>query len=306
MTKFCYQNTSRIRRSVKSFTLIELLIVIAIIAILAALLLPALSQAKYQAKVIMCSGNLRQISAGILGYASDSNDYYPSIGLYDNNAPGMLGRRNTYVFDGGPKNVAPQDNYLSLLDPLFSSRSNPPLRPAMAMFTCPLASGVPNLCTNWAVSSEWNYSLYTDTSGYGMIANQNANTEPTKSSEQIKMMRRVGDTNTIKFDTTSGTTSPRKSHLLVSDRCQRSLNPTGVNFGFNRSLYSNHFRPGMRTVKSGIGWIGLIGADGNYAMDDGSVSRFKLSHPYNIWLYYNGFATTTSGEDNYIPRELLK
>jgi len=57
-----------------AFTLVELLVVVAIIAVLASLLLPAIAQARSQANSTACLSGLRQVGLAFFGYALDNED----------------------------------------------------------------------------------------------------------------------------------------------------------------------------------------------------------------------------------------
>lgn len=66
------------RKKKKGFTLIELMIVIAIIAILAAILVPNFLRARNQGNVTACKSNLKNLATSMEMYATDNSGAYPT------------------------------------------------------------------------------------------------------------------------------------------------------------------------------------------------------------------------------------
>lgn len=139
-----------------AFSLVELLVVIAVVAILAALLLPALSRSRETAKEARCTNNLKQIYAGFLLYQSDNDGRFPGgfrwihqQEWYNANFAGGK--------DGWDTNIPP-----AKLRPLF------PYLGASDVFGCPADVGIdvinrdgvifsPSCFATWGLSYHYNF-----------------------------------------------------------------------------------------------------------------------------------------------------
>ncbi|MBE6370687.1 MAG: prepilin-type N-terminal cleavage/methylation domain-containing protein [Lentisphaerae bacterium] len=127
------------------FTLIELLIVIAIIAILAGMLLPALQKAREQGRCIRCTGNFNQLGKAVTLYIDDNNGfvlaywdtYNPATNKYEN-----VNNKSNAWFAGNKNRLAP---YLHVWNDVpiggwFRAKNNN--RPAGASaISCPSRNG---------------------------------------------------------------------------------------------------------------------------------------------------------------------
>ena len=116
----------RITGLARRFTLIELLVVIAIIAILAAMLLPALSQAREKARQSSCMNNAKQLMLGVLMYADDNNESL---------VPGSV----CYAYGG---------SWINFVYPYVNSRET---------FACP---SQPENEHSWNLGYAWNYQEF--------------------------------------------------------------------------------------------------------------------------------------------------
>jgi prepilin-type N-terminal cleavage/methylation domain-containing protein/prepilin-type processing-associated H-X9-DG protein len=133
-----------------AFTLIEMLIVMAIIAILAGLLLPALTGAREQSRRKSCGNNLSQIGKACISYQEPNGDFFPAflqatIGGQENTAVPTAGQGADGTFQPMPS--------LACLYPTYC--------PEVKIFGCPSTTDAPQIAFQYYTSSTNVSSLHT-------------------------------------------------------------------------------------------------------------------------------------------------
>lgn len=135
------------------FTLVELLVVMAIIVILTSLLLPALARAKEESRRAFCDNNLRQWGTAFTMYADDSSQFFPAAKI-TNGTPGDAGFNEDAVqwsdllafaqagqgynvwYNVLPPYIGKQPLYQYAADPTNFVNSK-------TIFTCPTSDAIP-------------------------------------------------------------------------------------------------------------------------------------------------------------------
>src|SRR3954447_13591745 len=133
----------------RAFTLVEILVVIAIIGVLVALLLPAIQSAREAARRGQCANNLKQIGLACLNH-EDVHKHWPSGGWgYDWTADSNRGygpdQPGSWVFNVldfvEEGNVRSLEKGLTITSPGFQSASTTLHQTPVAIFNCPSRRG---------------------------------------------------------------------------------------------------------------------------------------------------------------------
>jgi general secretion pathway protein G len=131
----------------RAFTLIEILVVIAILAIVAAILFPVFSRAKAAAKKTACMSNLKQMGHAILLYMGDYDDVFP-------NAIDAADRYRPEIWSGMPEFMA-QIPYMPMMNEALW-----PYARNKEIFRCPADSGSQVLDTHPFLTFPTSPSMY--------------------------------------------------------------------------------------------------------------------------------------------------
>lgn len=185
------------------FTILELLIVIAIIAILASLFFPALVKVKEKGKQVGCLSNLKQVGIGALQYANDFNEIIPPNGnptwLYNTY---KCDSWDTFLLDGSYVNEkicycssAPPYKYTQNYTYGWSGRS----QVSMRYFIKITKLDAPSRPTNYILCGDSSYTGYPTYRQFYFFLYAAVGT-PSTSSDSCLFLRHQKKTNTVFAD----------------------------------------------------------------------------------------------------------
>ena len=144
-----------------AFTLIELLVVIAIIAILAAMLMPALNQARQRARTSSCTNQLKQIGLYMSQYFKDYDDRMPAVNMGTSDTATEMYKQHLRV-------LVPYVNGWEMTRDMSNFSQN-------NFFICPEARITPNATDVFNADLNKPYVLFAGTNNTGWVSSYAAN-----------------------------------------------------------------------------------------------------------------------------------
>jgi len=296
-----------VTRRCSGFSLIELLVVISIVALLIALLLPALDNARFVARTLVCKTNQRQLVIAMNTYSADENNYYPIV---DTTAfsvePSLTIRTGVGITAWNNRTMRPLGSYVGYdeydsqnmsSNATLSGRTN-------RMMQCPEAVAKnPELRDNYfgifAVSLTGQYASKAYPSNIQKFNTGGPGTYTARDWGQVIMgpddrMLWKPFNNNFGWDNPSGWTT-----LITSDWTMRS----GV--GGGESVVTNHIQ-GQRAQVSTSSQVAVDGVvTTNYGFTDGSVRGYTFGvNPFRDQMSFGRSEGGTSAA--LVPDEWLK
>jgi hypothetical protein len=225
-------------------------VVIAIIAVLAALLLPALTRARYQAKLVTCISNMRQVGVFLTDYTLDNDGYYPRRRVNQQRSDSQACELVSAYHDDRP-----------MLREIFDIEKH---------LMCPLAPSVPD---GWWTKSGVFYMYTSYEYWFGSIM---------QSGNSATGMLRAGDRPVYNGRTFNVLMSDCGAYRTWNARFYLSSHPDSMGI-MSPGIGTN---PGWMAV----GWwrwsqteteILQTTVDRNFLLDDGSVKSLRRLNPIN-------------------------
>lgn len=269
-------------RPPRGFTLVELLVVVTLVMLLVAVLLPAVSEARYTARFAVCQSNLRQIAISLTAYSVDNKMVYPAeYPLFPKawNTRNNLSMLSQYM--GGEHDNGD-----------YCSWRNRVWRCPQGILVYP--GSTPTEATPTHSGALAYYAVYANQLGglkNGTVNDVNGNAVPKNPEDTLR-----GPDDTNIFGAYTGT-SGQEYDILASDICRR------VHDSSYSSLQTCHVRGGSmvtglpQTYKP-LYYGNIDGNAGiNFARTDGSVKRFDVmsNNMLNDMNWANGAGVGAGG-----------